>query len=277
MTIMMLGIDLGKNSCSVAELDAAGKVVLLRRMQPKTIVSFASKLPPCVIAMEACCGAHHLGRLLANLGHEVRLMSQEYVRPYVKAHKNDERDAEAIAEAATRPTMRFVELKSQEQLDVQSLHRVRSRLVSSRTNLTNQLRAILLERGMTIAQGRHKLEHVVDMRLADPNFMANTQIRRPVAEMREDGAISTGASKHWIGSLSNSLAIMRPPIGWCPFPGSAFSTPRRSSQLSETERPLPEHAIWVLGWDLCRDNIPPAASRGCSASANAAISICERC
>ena len=118
MTIMMLGIDLGKNSCSVAGLDEAGKVVLLRRMQPTTIVSFASKLPPCVTAMEACCGAHHLGRLLANLGHEVRLMSPEYARPYVKAHKNDERDAEAIAEAATRPTMRFVELKLQEQLDV---------------------------------------------------------------------------------------------------------------------------------------------------------------
>ena len=182
----MLGIDLGKNSCSVAGLDAAGKVVLLRRMQPKTIVSFASKLPACVIAMEACCGAHHLGRLLANLGHEVRLMSPEYVRPYVKAHKNDDRDAEAIAEAATRPTMRFVQLKSQEQLDVQSLHRVRSRLVGARTNLTNQLRAILLERGTTIAQGRRKLEHVVDMQLADPNFMANSRIRRLVAEMREE-------------------------------------------------------------------------------------------
>ena len=113
-------------------------------------------------------------------------MSPEYVRPYVKAHKNDDRDAEAIAEAATRPTMRFVQLKSQEQLDVQSLHRVRSRLVGARTNLTNQLRAVLLERGTTIAQGRRKLEHVVDMQLADPNFMANSQIRRLVAEMREE-------------------------------------------------------------------------------------------
>jgi transposase len=89
--------------------------------------------------MEACCGAHHLGRLLADQGHEIRLMSPEYVRPYVKAKKNDDRDAEAIAEAATRPTMRFVALKSQDQLDVQSLHRVRSRLVGARTTLTNQL------------------------------------------------------------------------------------------------------------------------------------------
>lgn len=186
MTIMMLGIDLGKNSCSVAGLDEAGTVVLRRRMQPKTILSFASKLPPCAIAMEACCGAHHLGRLLADRGHDVRLMSPEYVRPYVKAQKNDDRDAEAIAEAATRPTMRFVELKTQEQLDVQSLHRTRSRLVGARTNLTNQLRAILLERGTIIAQGRRKLEQALDALLANSEFMAGNRIRRLLAEMREE-------------------------------------------------------------------------------------------
>ena len=107
--------------------------------------------------MEACCGAHHLGRVLRAQGHEVRLMSPEYVRPYVKAQKNDERDAEAIAEAATRPTMRFVELKSEEQLDMQTLHRARDRLVGERTALINQLRAVLLERGIIVPQGRRKL------------------------------------------------------------------------------------------------------------------------
>ena len=107
--------------------------------------------------MEACCGAHHLGRLLAAQGHEVRLMSPEYVRPYVKAQKNDDRDAEAIAEAATRPTMRFVALKSEAQLDVQVLHRVRDRLIGQRTALTNQIRSILLERGIVVPQGRRKL------------------------------------------------------------------------------------------------------------------------
>ena len=110
------------------------------------------------MAMEACCGAHHLGRLLRDQGHQVRLMSPEYVRPYVKAQKNDDRDAEAIAEAATRPTMRFVELKSEEQLDLQSLHRARDRLVGERTALINQLRAVLLERGVVVPQGRRKLE-----------------------------------------------------------------------------------------------------------------------
>src|SRR4030095_10863405 len=119
---------------------------------------FTARLEVCTVAMEACCGAHHLGRQIAEQGHRVRLMSPEYVRPYVKAQKNDERDAEAIAEAATRPTMRFVELKSESQLDMQSLRRSRSRLVGERTALINQLRTVLLERGITVAQGRHRLQ-----------------------------------------------------------------------------------------------------------------------
>ena len=115
MQVTVLGIDLGKNSCSVVGLDAVGRVLLRRRIRRDGVVRFVERLPPCTVAMEACCGAHHLGRQLACFGHAVRLMSPEYVRPYVKAHKNDDRDAEAIAEAATRPTMRFVEIKSEEQ------------------------------------------------------------------------------------------------------------------------------------------------------------------
>lgn len=157
MSIVILGIDLGKNSCSVVGLDESGTVVIRRRMRRDGVISFAAKLSPCIMAMEACCGAHHMGRSLAALGHQVRLMSPEYVRPYVKAQKNDDRDAEAIAEAATRPTMRFVELKSEEQLDVQTLHRVRDRLVGERTSLTNQIRSLLLERGFIVAQGHARL------------------------------------------------------------------------------------------------------------------------
>jgi transposase len=158
MLIAVLGIDLGKNSCSVAGLDGTGRVVLRRRLTRESVIRLAGTLPACVIAMEACCGAHHLGRVLRKQGHEVRLMSPEYVQPYVKAQKNDERDAEAIAEAATRPTMRFVELKSEAQLDAQILHRARSRLVGQRTALINQLRAVLLERGVVVAKGRRRLE-----------------------------------------------------------------------------------------------------------------------
>ena len=157
MAIAVLGVDLGKNSCSVVGLDPAGKVVLRRRMRRETVIGFASSLPSCIVGMEACCGAHHMGRALAAQGHTIRLMSPEYVRPYVKAQKNDDRDAEAIAEAATRPTMRFVALKSEAQLDVQTLHRVRDQLVGERTSLMNQIRSVLLERGHVIPQGRAKL------------------------------------------------------------------------------------------------------------------------
>src|SRR6201981_994102 len=167
MEIAVLGIDLGKNSCSIVGFDDGGAVVLRRRMRREGVIKVAGKLSACVVAMEGCCGAHHLGRVLRAQGHEVRLMSPEYVRPYVKSQKNDDRDAEAIAEAATRPTMRFVELKSEEQLDMQTLHRARDRLVGERTAPINQLRAVLLERGITVPKGRRKLERYVDPLLAE--------------------------------------------------------------------------------------------------------------
>ena len=178
MQIAVLGIDLGKNSCSVVGLDASGRVVLRRRLSREGVIKFAAGLPRCVVGMEACCGAHHLGRLLRDQGHQVRLMSPEYVRPYVKAQKNDDRDAEAIAEAATRPTMRFVELKSEAQLDLQSLHRARDRLVGGRTALINQLRAFLLERGIVVPQGRRKLELRLEGLLAaeQPSLSPRTRL-----------------------------------------------------------------------------------------------------
>jgi len=163
MDISVLGIDLGKNVCSVVGLDASGAVVMRRRMRRETLIGLAEKLPACIVGMEACCGSHHLGRVFASHGHDVRLMSPEYVRPYVKAQKNDDRDAEGIAEATTRPTMRFVELKSLDQLDMQTLHRSRDRLVGERTALINQLRAILLERGLVAPQGKWRLDQFLSV------------------------------------------------------------------------------------------------------------------
>src|SRR6202008_2029735 len=187
MKIVVLGIDLGKTSCSVVGLDGTGHVVMRRRMHRDSVIKFASGMAPCVVAMEACCGAHHLGRIVRDHGHQVRLMSPEYVRPYVKAQKNDDRDAEAIAEAATRPTMRFVELKSAEQLDMQSLHRVRDRLVGERTALINQLRAVLMERGITVPQGRRKLEqHVVAMLDGDSDASVSPRMRQLIDDMRAE-------------------------------------------------------------------------------------------
>ena len=177
MQIAVLGVDLGKNSCSVAGVDASGSVVLRRRLRRDGVIKLAAKLPSCVVAMEACCGAHHLGRVLHDLGHQVRLMSPEYVQPYVKAQKNDDHDAEAIAEAATRPTMRFVELKDEAQLDMQSLHRARDRLVGDRTALINQLRGTLLERGIIVPKGRRKLELYLNELMTDDEVPFSPRIR----------------------------------------------------------------------------------------------------
>ena len=184
--IDVLGIDLGKTLCSVAGMDASGKVVLRRRVRRSSLAKLADDLPACTVAMEACCGAHHAGRLFASRGHEVRLMPPEYVAPYVKAQKNDDRDAEAIAEAATRPTMRFVPLKGNDRLDLQSLHRVRSRLVANRKALLTQLRAILLERGHTFPQGRRVLERAVDDLLADPPSDLSGRIIELIADARDE-------------------------------------------------------------------------------------------
>jgi transposase len=185
MKIAVLGIDLGKNVCSVVGLDASGAVVLRRRVRRDTLIGLVAKLPVCIVGMEACCGAHHLGRLFAAQGHNVRLMSPEYVRPYVKAQKNDDRDAEGIAEAATRPTMRFVEMKTEAQLDMQILHRSRDRLVGERTALINQLRAVLLERGIVVPQGKRKLEqYLVAMMDEHDGEGLSARMRMLVADVR---------------------------------------------------------------------------------------------
>lgn len=186
MDVAVIGIDLGKNSCSVAGMDASGNILFRKRTNRTGLFKIVQKYPGCVVAMEACCGSHHLGRLFAGAGHEVRLMSPEYVSPYVKAHKNDDRDAEAIAEAASRPTMRFVPVKTEAQLDLQSLHRARERLVAERTALINHLRALLLERGFTVAQGRRKLWREVQVHLDSEDCMLSTRMRMLVADLLKE-------------------------------------------------------------------------------------------
>lgn len=185
--IAVLGIDLGKNSCSLAGQDASGAVVLRRRMTRERVIAFVSNLPRCVVAMEACCGAHFLGRLFEGQGHEVRLMSPEYVQPYVKAQKTDDRDAEAIAEPATRPTMRLVTLKTEAQLDLQVLHRARQRLVTSRTRLTNQLRAVLLERGIILPKRRASLVQRLN-ELMDAELPISDRAVRLLIDLRDEWA-----------------------------------------------------------------------------------------
>src|SRR6201984_3037514 len=151
--IAVIGIDIGKNSFHVVGHDQRGAIVLRQKWSRGQVEARLANLPPCLIGMEACVGAHHLSRKLRLLGHNARLMPAKYVRPYNKGQKNDFRDAEAIAEAVQRPTMKFVATKTADQLDLQALHRVRERLGSERPGITNQIRAFLLERGIAVRQG----------------------------------------------------------------------------------------------------------------------------
>jgi transposase len=151
--VAVMGIDIGKNSFHVIGLDARGAIALRQKWSRGQVETRLANMPPCLIGMEACVGAHHLSRRLKTLGHDARLMPAKYVRPYSKGQKNDFRDGEAIAEAVQRPTMKFVATKTAEQLDLQALHRVRERLVSQRTGIINQIRAFLLERGVAVRQG----------------------------------------------------------------------------------------------------------------------------
>src|SRR6202161_1099728 len=134
-------------------LDGRGARVLRQKWSRRQVEARLANMPSCLIGMEACVGAHHLSRKLKALGHDARLMPAKYVRPYSKGQKNDFRDAEAIAEAVQRPTMKFVATKTADQLDLQALHRVRERLVSQRNGVINQIRAFLLERGIAVRQG----------------------------------------------------------------------------------------------------------------------------
>jgi transposase len=152
-TIAVIGIDIGKNSFHVVGQDKRGAIVLRQKWSRGQVEARLANMQPCLIGMEACVGAHHLSRKLQVLGHDARLMLAKYVRPYSKGQKNDFRDAEAIAEAVQRPTMKFIAIKTVDQLDLQALHRVRGRLVSQRTGVINQIRAFLLERGVAVRQG----------------------------------------------------------------------------------------------------------------------------
>lgn len=183
----------------VVGVDDKGAVIVRRTMRRQTLIEFVGKMPA-IIAMEACCGAHHLGRLFAARGREVRLMSPEYVRPYIKAQKDD-MDAEGIAEAASRPTMRFTDLKSEEQLDIQSRHMVRSRLVVQRTTLINQIRAILLECRLFFAAGRRKLEVALDVLPGDQEANLSPRMRQLIVQLRN-------SRKCW--KVSRNLVIQVP-------------------------------------------------------------------
>ena len=182
----VIGIDIGKNSFHIVGQDDRGAIVLRQKWSRGQLEIRLANLPPCLIGMEACVGAHHLSRKLKALGHDARLMPAKYVRPYSKGQKNDFRDAEAIAEAVQRPTMKFVATKTADQLDLQALHRVRERLISQRTGIINQIRAFLLERGVTVRQGLRFLRAELPRILATPPDVLSPRMVRVIEGLAED-------------------------------------------------------------------------------------------
>jgi transposase len=185
-TIATIGIDLGKNTFHLVGLDRRGAIVSQLKVSRSQLERRLVNVPPCLVGLEACSGSHHIGRRLTALGHDVRLIPAQYVKPFLKGHKNDYRDAEAIAEAVQRPTMRFVAIKTPDQMDLLALHRVRSRLVGQRTGLINQIRGFLIERGITVRQG------VMPLRKALPDILSSNAgtlspiVVRLIADLMQD-------------------------------------------------------------------------------------------
>jgi transposase len=159
--LSVVGIDIAKQVFHLVGMDEQGTILVRKRLYRAQVMAFITQLPPTLIGMEACGGAHYWARCFREHGHDVKLMAPQFVKPYVKANKNDRRDAEAIAEAVTRPTRRFVPTKDVDQQDLQALHRVRERLMGERTALVNAVHGLLHEYGMVMPKGVAKFRQAV--------------------------------------------------------------------------------------------------------------------
>jgi len=184
MKLQALGIDLGKTVFHLVGLDSTGKVVIGKRCSRTQLLAFTANLQVDLIGMESCSGSHFLGRTLREQGHEVRLMPAQYVKPYVQTNKSDYLDAEAIAEAVPRPRMRLVPIKTEEQLDLPALHRVRERWVMRRTAVVNQIGSLLLERGRTLPKGRRHVDALLPRILEDAELNLSGSFRVLLAQLQ---------------------------------------------------------------------------------------------
>lgn len=204
MAIQTLGLDIGKSTFHAVGLDDHGQLVHRHKYTRTSLMRFMANLPPCLVGMESCSGSQHLARRFSEHGHTVRLMAAQFVQAYVKSNKPDFLDAEAIAEAVTRPTMRFVPVKTSAQQDLQAVHRVRSGLMTQRTAQINQLRAFLLENGITIPVGVSALGRQVPLILEDAENGLSPRMRALVAELWQE--IRDRAER--IGELNEELALV---------------------------------------------------------------------
>lgn len=186
MNVTRIGLDLAKQVFQVHGVDRQEQVVLRRQLKRHQVLNFFAKLPACKIGMEACAGAHYWGRQFEQMGHEVKLIAPQFVKPYVKSQKNDANDAEGICEAVGRPNMRFVALKTVVQQDMQAMHRIRSELVKSRTAKVNQIRGLLAEYGTVVPVRIEQIRRALPIILEDPANALTALFRRLLEGLRQD-------------------------------------------------------------------------------------------
>src|SRR5215510_4667684 len=185
-SLAVIGVDIGKEVFHIVGLGVDGKIAFRKKIRRLGFEDAFEKLPPSIVGMEACLSAHFVSRVLRRLGHEPRIIPAIYVRPFVKGQKNDYNDAEAIAEAALRPNLRAVQEKTQDQLDLQALHRVRSRLVSRRTATINQIRAFLIEQGIAVRTGARALRNSLLAILENRQDEISARMRSLIVGLHED-------------------------------------------------------------------------------------------
>ncbi|MFH1830536.1 MAG: IS110 family transposase, partial [Pseudomonadota bacterium] len=186
MKQLVYGVDLAKSVFQIHSMDTRGKALVRKQIYRADMKRYFANIPKAIVAMEACSGAHYWGRVFRNIGHEVRLISPQFVKPYVKSNKNDMADAEAIAEAATRPGMRFVAVKEVKQQDIMLIHRVRERLVRNRTALMNEIRGFLHEYGIVFPKGERYLKSGLLKLFGDDCSELSDDTRNEIMELYEE-------------------------------------------------------------------------------------------
>jgi transposase len=277
-TITTIGLDIAKSVFQVHGIGAAGEVIVRKQLSRARVLSFFEKLPPCLIGIEACNTSHYWARELIARGHDVRLMPAQYVKPYVKRGKNDSADAEAICEAVTRPTMRFVAVKTPEQQSVMMLHRVRLMLNRQRTQLSNAMRAHMSEFGVVAPVGRMGLERLLaivtdrdDLRIPADARVCLEMLAAQLAVVKEQRSYrTTGASGQARGRLRSAAVSWTSPV-------SARCLPVRSWRalliLACSERVV----TWPHGSALYPSKTRAAARSVSAASHERATATFDRC
>jgi transposase len=277
MKIASIGIDIGKTTFHLVALDEHGSIVIRRRFSRKQLLAYTANLPASLIGMEACGGAHCVARIIGGQGHQVRLIPGQFVKPFRKSNKNDYLDAEAIAEAVTRHNMRFVPIKTEDQLDLQGLHRVRERLVHNRTEIINQIRGFLLERGISFNRGPINLRKEMPSLLEDAEQSFTPSLRRLLDHLWHewqylDEQIDRVADE--IDTVAESDAGCRrlrkiPGVG--PLVSTATVAAVGNGAAFKRGR---DFAAWL---GLVPSSTLPVAKRNCWALRNAATRICASC